>query len=188
MAQAQTLTDAQLRRCLKWCQMRRHSPRDTTIFYVSYYAGLRAKEIAALTVGDVYDERGAVREQFVLSKCQTKGAKTRTVWINAKLRRQLEQYRSRLLLKDANRALFQSQKGGAFTANTMTQLFLNIYRAAGFENASSHSGRRTFITELASKGVSVRVLTELAGHSSIQTTQRYIDVNPQQMSAVVELL
>ena len=52
----------------------------------------------------------------------------------------------------------RSQKGGAFSANTMTQLFLNIYRAAGFENASSHSGRRTFITELASKGVSVRVL------------------------------
>jgi len=50
------------------------------------------------------------------------------------------------------------------------------------------SGRRTFITELASKGVSVRVLAELAGHSSIQTTQRYIDVNPQQMTAAVELL
>ena len=188
MAQAQKLTDAQLRRCLKWCQMRRHSTRDTTIFYVSYYAGLRAKEIAALTVGDVYDEQGAVREQFVLSECQTKGAKTRIVWINAKLRRQLELYRSSPLFKDANRALFQSQKGGAFSANTMTQLFLDIYRAAGFENASSHSGRRTFITELASKGVSVRVLAELAGHSSIQTTQRYIDVNSQQMSAAVELL
>ena len=149
---------------------------------------LRAKEIAALTIGDVYDEQGAVREQFVLDAVQTKGAKTRTVWINAKLRRQLEQYRIRLMFKNANRALFQSQKGGAFSANTMTQLFLNIYRAAGFENASSHSGRRTFITELASKGVSVRVLAELAGHSSIQTTQRYIDVNPQQMSAAVELL
>ncbi|MDC1526946.1 site-specific integrase [Planktomarina temperata] len=119
---------------------------------------------------------------------QTKGAKTRTVWINAKLRRQLELYGSTLRFTDASRALFQSQKGGAFSANTMTQLFLNIYHAAGFENASSHSGRRTFITELASKGVSVRVLAELAGHSSIQTTQRYIDVNPQQMSAAVELL
>ena len=136
----------------------------------------------------MYDEQGAVREQFVLDAVQTKGAKTRTVWINAKLRRQLEQYRIRLMFKNANRTLFQSQKGGAFSANTMTQLFLNIYRAAGFENASSHSGRRTFITELASKGVSVRVLAELAGHSSIQTTQRYIDVNPQQMSAAVELL
>jgi integrase/recombinase XerD len=70
----------------------------------------------------------------------------------------------------------------------MAQLFLNIYRTAGFEGASSHSGRRTFITELASKGVSVRVLAELAGHNQLQTTQRYIDVNPQQMSASVELL
>jgi integrase/recombinase XerD len=136
----------------------------------------------------VYDEQGAVREQFVLDAVQTKGAKSRTVWINAKLRRQLELYRSTLRFTDANRALFLSQKGGAFSANTMTQLFVNIYRAVGFENASSHSGRRTFITELASKGVSVRVLAELAGHSSIQTTQRYIDVNPQQMSAAVELL
>jgi len=49
-------------------------------------------------------------------------------------------------------------------------------------------GRRTFITELASKGVSVGVLAELAGHSIIQTRQRYIDINPQQMSAAVELL
>ena len=65
-----------------------------------------------------------MREQFVLDAVQTKGAKTRTVWINTKLRRQLELYRSSLLFKDASRALFQSQKGGAFSANTMTQLFL----------------------------------------------------------------
>jgi len=188
MAQAQTLTDTQLRRCLNWCQTRRHSTRDTTIFYVSYHAGLRAKEIAALTVGDVYDEQGAVREQFVLDAVQTKGSKTRTVWINARLRRQLKLYHPCIRYQSAHQPLFASQKGGSFSANTMTQLFLNIYRAAGFENASSHSGRRTFITELASKGVSVRVLAELAGHSSIQTTQRYIDVNPQQMSAAVELL
>jgi len=62
------------------------------------------------------------------------------------------------------------------------------FKAAGFPRASSHSGRRTFITELAAKGVSVRELAELAGHQSIQTTQRYIDVNPQQMSQAVELL
>ena len=187
MAQAQTLTEAQLKRCLKWCHLRRHRHRDTTIFYVSYYTGLRAKEIAALTVGDVYGDDG-VREQFTLNKTQTKGSKPRTVWINTKLRRQLDRYYKHIPSKHADAALFQSQKGGAFSANTMTQLFLTIYHAAGFRGASSHSGRRTFITELASKGVSVRVLAELAGHSSIQTTQRYIDVNPQQMSTAVELL
>ena len=52
---------------------------------------------------------------------------------------------------------------------------------------TSHSGRRTFITNLAAKGIGVRVLAELAAHSSIATTQRYIDVNDEQLRAAVEL-
>ena len=54
--------------------------------------------------------------------------------------------------------------------------------------ASSHSGRRTYITRLANKGVGVRLLAALAGHSHISTTQRYIDVNADQMRDAVELL
>ncbi|MDP4300215.1 tyrosine-type recombinase/integrase, partial [Leptothrix discophora] len=55
------------------------------------------------------------------------------------------------------------------------------------EGATSHSGRRTFITNLAAQGVSVRVLAALAGHRSIQTTQRYIDVNDNMLRRAVEL-
>ena len=84
-------------------------------------------------------------------------------------------------------ALFQSQKGAAFSANTLCQLLLRIYDAAGFGDATSHSGRRTLITSLAAKGVSVRVLQEIAGHSSLTVTQRYIDVNDEQMRRAVEL-
>jgi integrase/recombinase XerD len=51
-----------------------------------------------------------------------------------------------------------------------------------------NSGRRTFITRLANKGVGVRVLAALAGHSSIAVTQRYIDVNDAQLANAVELL
>jgi integrase/recombinase XerD len=69
----------------------------------------------------------------------------------------------------------------------MCQLFLNIYAACGIKGASSHSGRRTFITNLASKSVSVRVLAALAGHASIATTQKYIDVNDAQLRNAVEL-
>jgi integrase/recombinase XerD len=188
MAQAQTLSDAQLKRVLQWCSTRRHSTRDRTIIQFSFYAGLRAKELAALQRGDVYDEEGRVREQFMLRAAQAKGARARTVWINRRLRRVLEDYARLLDMTDPTRPLFVSQKGGAFSANTMTQLFLDIFKAAGFAHASSHSGRRTFITNLAGKSVSVRVLAELAGHSSIQTTQRYIDVNPEQMRHAVELL
>ena len=47
---------------------------------------------------------------------------------------------------------------------------------------------RSFITELASKGVGVRVLAELSGHRSIATTQRYIDVNDDMLRKAVELV
>jgi len=60
-------------------------------------------------------------------------------------------------------------------------------KRSGIVGATLHSGRRTFITKLATNGVSVRVIAELASHKSIQTTQRYIDVNDEMMSNVVEL-
>lgn len=188
MRQAQTLNEAQLRRVIQYCRSRRHPVRDETIVLFSFYAGLRAKEIAALKRGDVFDEAGNVREQFILSAAQSKGGKTRTVYLNQRLRRALAEYGAGLVVKDASSPLFESHKGGHFSANTMCQLFLDIYKAVGLKDASSHSGRRTYITRLANKGVGVRLLTELAGHSHISTTQRYIDVNAEQLSAAVELL
>ena len=188
MRQAQTLNEAQLRRVIHYCRSRRHPIRDETIILVSFYAGLRAKEIAALTVGNVFDEGGSVREQFILSAAQSKGGHTRTVYLNQRLRKALGEYGASKYMGDPQQPLFESQKGGHFSANTMCQLFLDIYKAVGLKDASSHSGRRTYITRLANKGVGVRLLAELAGHSHISTTQRYIDVNAEQLSSAVELL
>lgn len=92
MRQAQTLNEAQLRRVMQYCRSRRHPTRDETIILISFYAGLRAKEIAALTVGNVFDAAGAVREQFILSAEQSKGGKTRTVYLSQRLRRALAEY------------------------------------------------------------------------------------------------
>ena len=188
MAQATTLNDAQIKRALRFCQSRKHVTRDTTILQFSLYTGLRAKELAALRIGDVYDAEGAVRTQFTLSKSQTKGARTRTVFVNKQLAQALAEYQHCTRSTCATAPLFRSQKGGHFSANTMCQLFLNIFHACGLKGASSHSPRRTFITKLANKGIGVRVLAELAGHSSIAVTQRYIDVNDEQMANAVELL
>jgi integrase/recombinase XerD len=65
---------------------------------------------------------------------------------------------------------------------------LHIYDRAGLDRATSHSGRRTFITTLAHKGVNVRVLAALAGHRHIGTTQRYIDLNENVLRAAVEMI
>jgi integrase/recombinase XerD len=188
MAQAATITEAQLRRVLQYVSTRRHALRDRTILLFSFNAGLRAKEIASLLVGDIYDDAGVVREQFILRRAQTKGGYERTVYLNKTLRRAMAEYRMLVEYSKSTDALFSTQKRGAFSANTMCQLFLEIYAASGVSGASSHSGRRTFITRLANKGVSVRQLAALAGHANISTTQRYIDVNSEQLANAVELL
>ena len=81
-----------------------------------------------------------------------------------------------------------NQRSAAFTANSLTQIVCGIYRNAGIYGATSHSGRRTFLTNLAEKGVSTRVMMALAGHRNMATTQRYIDLRPVVLRNAVELV
>ena len=105
MRQAQTLNEAQLRRVIKYTRSRRHPVRDETIILTSFYAGLRAKEIAALTVGNVFDEEGNVRTQFILSAAQSKGGQTRTVYLNQRFRKALLEYSACTRITDPQRPL-----------------------------------------------------------------------------------
>ena len=105
------------------------------------------------------------------------------------MHRKLQQYINTLFSTFApNAYLFGTQKQSHFTANTAAQHLQRLYAQAAITGTTSHSGRRTRLTELSSKGVGVRVLAEMAGHASIQTTQRYIDVNDEQMRCAAELI
>jgi integrase/recombinase XerD len=82
----------------------------------------------------------------------------------------------------------QSQKGGAFSPLTIAQLFAKFYEKAGISGASSHSGRRQYITALAENQINIRVIQALARHSHINTTMRYIDVNDVKLANAVEVV
>jgi integrase/recombinase XerD len=84
--------------------------------------------------------------------------------------------------------LLFSAKGGGFTAQTIVNLFKRIYKMAGIDGASSHSGRRQFVTKLADKGINARVVQVLARHKHLSTTQRYIDVNESKLRGAIELI
>jgi integrase/recombinase XerD len=109
MKQARTLTDKQLKTVFIHCATRRHALRDKTIIAVSFYAGLRAKEIAALTIENVRDYDGSIRDEFVLTKEQTKGRKARRVFICQKLKTILNEYLKAHNPRKHCVALFQSQ-------------------------------------------------------------------------------
>ena len=188
MKQAKTLDDKELKAVLAHCTTRRHGRRDRALLLVGFYAGLRAKEIAALSISDVLAADGTIRAEFVLSPEQTKGRRARKVFVGTKLQREIATYLRHIHKDNISSPLFTSQKGTRFSANSMSQLMTHIYQDAGISGATSHSCRRSFITNLAHKGVGVRILAELAAHSSITTTQRYIDINDRQLRAAVELV
>jgi integrase/recombinase XerD len=188
--QAKTLTAAELRRALDYVATRRHAARNRAMLMSMYLAGLRVGECAALTYGDVVDSEGGVRDEIRLTPEQTKGRHARVVFVSERLRKEFASYVRAHPSADHSRRLFYTQKRGSagFTANTLCQHFFYLFRRAGIEGASSHSPRRTFITNLAEKGVSVRVLQSLAGHRNISTTQAYIDVNDAMKRRAVELV
>jgi integrase/recombinase XerD len=199
MAQARVLTEKELRKVLNFCNTQPHSARNKTMLLCTHMAGMRVGEVAALRICDVLALDGTVKEEIALSANQTKGSKARTVLVPKKLQDELTAYLQQrfglnnllaVTQTDTLRALFPTQKNPkrGFSANTLCQLFHKLYKDAHMSGATSHSGRRTFITKLADKGVGVRVLMALAGHKSIATTQRYIELNPTVMKAAVELI
>lgn len=187
MKQAKTLTERELKLVLAHCATRRHAARDRLAVLLGHWAGLRAKEIAALKRHHVLNDDGSIKDSFLLTADETKGRKARRVFVSTKLQKAIGSYIQKTKLREVNPYLLQSQKGISFSANTMCQLLCQIYKECGIEGASSHSGKRSFLTGLSERGVSARVLQELAGHANLATTQRYIDVNEQQMRNAIEL-
>ncbi len=199
MAQAKVLTERELKKVLQYCNQHKHPTRNRAMLMMTHLAGLRVGEVAALKVKDVLNDEGEIKDEVYLAADQTKGSRGRTVLIPKRLQIELKHY---LTVKygleklavvnftDTSIALFATQKHPkrGFTANTLAQHFHYLYLRAGIAGASSHSGRRGFITNLADKGIHVRVLMALAGHQSIATTQKYIDLNPKMMRTAVEMI
>jgi integrase/recombinase XerD len=189
MKQARILNQTEFKRVLAVIDANRHPKRNRIVLFLSFYAGLRACEIAALRLIDVVDDSRKVKSQIVLEQHMTKGSERHRVIINTKLQKELQKYVDTVCCDDSITDVFiKSQKGSAFTPLTLVQLFADIYAKSGIKGASSHSGRRFFITNLSDKGVSVRVIQALARHSNLSTTQRYIDVSDTKLENAVELL
>lgn len=187
MKQAQVLNERDVKRVLAAIAKRSYGSRDKAMFMLSFLAGMRVGEIAALKVSDVFEDDGRVKEHIRLSSNQTKGSEARTVLLNVQAQEELRLY-ARTLTRNGAEPLFVSKWGKAMSANSLVQVFGRFYKLAGLSNASSHSGRRSFLTGLAHKGVNVRVLAALAGHKNIATTQRYIEVGDHQLRAAVEMV
>jgi len=168
----------------------RHALRNRVMVLLSVKAGLRAGEIANLTWPMVLNPTGEINTIIELRDYAAKMGSGRTVPVHADLRDALIAYRHKA--GDAHPAIIRSERGGPMTSLSVVIWFSRAYAKLGLDGCSSHSGRRTFITRAArlvhKAGGSLRDVQLLAGHRSIQTTQRYIDGDSDAQRRLVSLL
>ena len=192
--QAKTLTKPQIDAVLGYLASTRHPVRNRVIFLLSVKAGLRAKEIASLQWAMVTDAEGALTDAISLTDSASKGKRGgRVIPINKELRAALAPLRA-----EADKAVrpspyvVTSERSLKTSSYAIVNKFGSWYRALGFTGASSHSGRRTAITNWARKistvGGSLRDVQMLAGHSALSTTQRYIEGAEEARRLVVEMV
>ena len=188
MAQAMVLSDADIKRVLSIIAAGNHAQRNRIAFLLSVQAGMRVGEIAALTFADVVNINGTVVREIRLAASQTKGNKGRIVFLSDKLQREISAYIMSLSRSADDFPLMYSQRNYRHFSNvSLSMLFKSLYAQAGLRN-SSHAGRRTFATKLNAKGVGMRTIQKLMGHSNIQTTSLYCDVTDEQMRNAVGLV
>ena len=194
--QSKTLNKSQIKMVGEYLLSNRYGLRDQTIFYFSVKCGLRSKEISHLKWWMVMDSDGSVGNSLNLPNSSSKGRSGRVVPLNKDLKKNLE------MMLDENRRLsdfdpqtsfiVRTERSKSTSPQSIVNMFQRWYGDLGLIGCSSHSGRRTFITETSKKistvGGSLRDIQMMVGHSSLQTTQRYIESDSECQRKVVDLI
>ena len=190
--QAKALSRAQVEGALCYVATTRYPLRNRVMLLLSVKAGLRAKEIALVTWDMVTNADGEVGDAIHLRDCASKGRSGRVIPLNRDLRRALVDLRASKGRGRPSPFVVTTERATATSPHAIVVTFAKWYRALGYVGCSSHSGRRTFITNAARKissvGGSLRDVQVLAGHSALSTTQRYIEAYAAAQRKIVELV
>lgn len=188
---AKVLAAVELRQLLAHVDDGPLAKRNTCVVMLSFRAGLRACEIAGLEWGMVLRSDGHLAQHLSIAGSIAKNGRARRVPIHPMLAAALRHlhYSSE---RPGQGPIIRSQRGGHMTAGSVVNWFTAIYAELGFAGCSSHSGRRTFITQTARligrAGGSLRDVQELAGHRALTTTERYIEGDREAQRKLVRLL
>ena len=188
--QARTITPVQMDALMQHVRGRKDSLRSRAIILLSLRAGLRAAEITQLEWPAILDATGKVGQTIELVDSICKKGSGRRLPIHPELRGALVALQRRRPFMTG--PVIRSRRGGALRPNSLVNWFISLFQEISFDGCSSHSGRRTFITEAARRtheaGCSLRDVQLLAGHRSLLTTQAYIEGSSSGQRKLVHLL
>jgi integrase/recombinase XerC len=192
--QAKIISDKQVRAVLAELDNRRYPLRDRVMFLLSLKSGMRAKEIASVTWAMVTDAEGEIANVIALENRASKGRTGgRHIPVHPDLKAALMAlHRDRGDKARPDWPIIHSERDRGLSAAAVVVWFHRLYAGLGMVGCSSHSGRRSFITRAARKisevGGSLRDVQQLAGHSSLGTTARYIEADADAQRKVVALI
>ncbi|KLE32398.1 tyrosine-type recombinase/integrase [Aurantiacibacter luteus] len=188
---ARVLEPSDLQRLLVHASELTHGTRNRVIVLASFKAGLRACEISGLTWPMALKSSGQIAEQLTIARGIAKYGSGRIIPLHNDLRRALRDLH-RECARPADGPIICSAKGGAMAPQSLVNWFRARYAELGITGASSHSGRRTFITQSARAitkvGGSLRDVQELAGHRALTTTERYIQGDRDAQRKLIKLI
>ena len=189
--QAKVLSGREITQVLSQIKLSRYPERNEVMVLLSLKAGLRAKEISLLTWSMVTDASREIGEVLHLPHQSTKGKSGRIIPLNKELKRALTTLYE-LVSPESHHYVITSERGERMLPCNISHWFKNVFKTLRLEGCSSHSGRRTFITNAARRiievGGSLRDVQQLAGHTSLQMTQRYIEGNTEAKRKVIDLI
>jgi integrase/recombinase XerD len=159
--------------------------RDRALFGICLYCCCRINEACTLIVNDIYDRKGKVRPELLIRKGNTKGKlATRSLPVIEDLRVLLKSYQH-----PERGYLFPGRWGrGHINSDSAARILREAFERVGIEGGSTHSFRRTGLTQLSNAGIPLRIIQEISGHNNLEQLQKYLEVKPEQVRGAVAAL
>jgi site-specific recombinase XerD len=166
------LTEAEYKRLQEACQGHQ---RDRAIMELFLQTGLRLSEVAHLALIDVQVPTGGSLNSIGAVRVKGKGRKQRSVTLNWKACQAIAAY---LTERPATGCpnLFLSKNGSSLSGRAIQRIVKKYMAKGEIVHATVHTLRHTFATHMVRKGTNLRVIQEALGHTSLQTTSRYISL------------
>ncbi len=162
------------------------SDRDRALFGVCLYTACRINEACTLNTLDVYNKKMCVRNEIIFRRHNTKGKlAARAVPVIEELRSLLFKYQP----ANRNGFLFPGRHDrGHLNPESASRILRESCEKVDLEGISTHSFRRTALTEMSNAGIPLRIIQEVSGHRNLEELQKYLEVRPEQVKGAVSAL
>ena len=164
------MTEKEINQLIKHVEINtKKNLRDDALIELLYSTGLRVSEVANLKIGDINFEKSEI-------KILGKGNKQRVVIFNNKSKEKIIKYlkNDKRLISLNTGALFQNKYKQSLSPRSIQRLLKKYLNFSGINSKySTHTLRHTFATHLLEGGADIKVIQQLLGHSSPETTKIY---------------